>query len=281
VQNPAETAEIKQEASVMAGLRAWGNVSHWIQASVQKRGVLGTLSFCLRAPVRVPRIVRTLRERRLDREFGIDTSGYVKREDLGVPEPELSAAFESTDRVFFRTMITRLGLRYEDFVFVDFGSGKGGALLMASQFPFKRIIGVEWSEDLQRVAQQNIRNYRGPRLCARVESLQADARTFALPPDPALLFFFNPFKEAIMREVLNNIGKSLAEYPREVVVVYQNPRFGEMFERTDFLTTVAHPGWRQLLATLGSWTAAGWEHGYAVYRSKVADPIGGSDSSRS
>jgi tRNA1(Val) A37 N6-methylase TrmN6 len=83
----------------------------------------------------------------------------------------------------------RLGIRFEQFIFLDFGSGKGRTLLLASQFPFKRITGVGGAEELHRVAQQNIRSYRGPRLRTRVESFQGDARAFALPPEPALLFF--------------------------------------------------------------------------------------------
>jgi hypothetical protein len=47
----------------------------------------------------------------------------------------------------------------QDFTFIDLGSGKGRALLMASAYPFKRIIGVEFMPELHRVAQENIRKY--------------------------------------------------------------------------------------------------------------------------
>jgi hypothetical protein len=47
--------------------------------------------------------------------------------------------------------------RPEDFTVIDFGSGKGRALIVASECPFRRIIGVEFALELHRDAQQNIR----------------------------------------------------------------------------------------------------------------------------
>jgi len=46
-----------------------------------------------------------------------------------------------------------------DFTFIDLGSGKGRVLLMASDYPFKRIIGVEFMPELHRAAQENVREY--------------------------------------------------------------------------------------------------------------------------
>ena len=42
-------------------------------------------------------------------------------------------------------ILADLGIYYPDCVFLDLGAGKGRALLLASQFPFKRIVGVEFS----------------------------------------------------------------------------------------------------------------------------------------
>jgi len=49
----------------------------------------------------------------------------------------------------FLAMVSSLNLRFEDFTFIDFGSAKGRALLLASEFPFKKIIGVDFSPKLQ------------------------------------------------------------------------------------------------------------------------------------
>ena len=49
---------------------------------------------------------------------------------------------------------------FRDFIFIDLGSGKGRALLMASDYPFRRIVGVELLPQLHRAAQDNLTKYR-------------------------------------------------------------------------------------------------------------------------
>src|SRR2546423_15631693 len=39
----------------------------------------------------------------------------------------------------FTSVMADVTLQHEDFTFIDFGSGKGRALLIASEFPFRRI----------------------------------------------------------------------------------------------------------------------------------------------
>src|SRR5579864_7137056 len=59
-----------------------------------------------------------------------------------------------------------------DFTFIDLGSGKGRVLLMASDYPFKRIIGVEFMLELHRVAQKNIAGYSSDRQqCRQIETI--------------------------------------------------------------------------------------------------------------
>src|SRR5437763_11062946 len=43
-----------------------------------------------------------------------------------------------------------------DDVFVDFGSGKGRVVYQAGRLPFRRVIGVEVSEELNRIARRNL-----------------------------------------------------------------------------------------------------------------------------
>lgn len=53
-------------------------------------------------------------------------------------------------------MLDRLDIRGAAEVFLDYGSGKGRALIMAAQYPFRRILGVEFSPQLSLIASQNI-----------------------------------------------------------------------------------------------------------------------------
>ena len=52
--------------------------------------------------------------------------------------------------------------------------------------------------------------------------------------EDSIFFFFNPFDEKIVLEVVKNIMKSIRHYPRKVFVVYLNPMHKEIFESAGF-----------------------------------------------
>ena len=95
---------------------------------------------------------------------------------------------------------------------------------MASDYPFRRIIGVELLPSLHQIAQENLRQYKSEsQKCFALESICADATDFPLPEDPLVIFLFNPFPESGMRQVVANLEQSLRAHPRPVYVLYHNP----------------------------------------------------------
>jgi SAM-dependent methyltransferase len=136
--------------------------------------------------------------------------------------------YQPTESALFHEMIE--GLRqqcrsdFHDFVFVDLGSGKGRTLLMASDYPFRRILGVELLPALHQAAQQNLRKYKSEsQKCFALESICADATEFSFPAKPTVLYLFNPFPEAGLRRMIANLERSLREHPRAVFLLYHNP----------------------------------------------------------
>ena len=132
------------------------------------------------------------------------------------------SAYQSTQPEAFHQMIEGLEIDYSQFVFIDLGSGKGRTLLMASDYPFHQVIGVELLPELNLVAQENIRVYKGG-VGNRVRSICGDARTFVFPNHPTVLFLFNPFPQPVLEEVLAKLMQSLKEHPRAFYVIYYNP----------------------------------------------------------
>jgi SAM-dependent methyltransferase len=154
------------------------------------------------------------------------TSAAVSWRDrlLGV----LHSPYQPTESALFHEMIEGLRqqshLDFHDFVFVDLGSGKGRTLLMASDYPFRRIVGVELLPALHQAAQENPRKYKSEaQKCFALESVCADATEFSFPAEPTVLYLFNPFPEAGLRRVIANLERSLDEHPRPVYVLYHNP----------------------------------------------------------
>ncbi len=150
------------------------------------------------------------------------TSGTVgwRARLLGV----FHSPYQPTEPSLFREMMASLPIVFEQFTFVDIGSGKGRTLLMASEYPFRKIVGVELIEELHRAAEENIRLYKSAtQRCSRIEVVCGDACEFPFPTEPFVLYLFNPLPEAGMRRLIANLEKSLAENPRMVYLLYHNP----------------------------------------------------------
>src|SRR5471030_941686 len=118
-----------------------------------------------------------------------------------------------------RKLLRRLDIDHADFSFIDIGSGKGRALLLAGELPFRRVTGVEFSPALHACALRNIAVYRR-RQASAVTSVLADASDFVAPLDNLLLYFFNPFTDAVLVPVMQNLAASLRRYPRRLLVIY-------------------------------------------------------------
>lgn len=119
-----------------------------------------------------------------------------------------------------------------DGVFVDYGSGKGKILMLASRFGFRRVVGLEFSEELHRVAIANVKKYGQRSGCRSIEPTLCDASSYVLKGDENVLFFFNPFEQDVLDGCLEQIEKSLSRNPRHLWVIYFDPRFsGRFIER--------------------------------------------------
>ncbi len=173
-----------------------------------------------------------LRQRFGDADYDWDHRVNTTSGALGWRERLLGnfySAYQPTDAPSFHEMIDVLcrqtNLNLPDFTFMDLGSGKGRTLLMASNYPFRRVVGIELLPGLNQIACENIRKYTSEsQRCFDLESICADATRFPIPEDPLVIFLFNPFPEVPLREVLSNIENALALRWRPMYVLYYNPQ---------------------------------------------------------
>ena len=222
-----------------------GKLRQRFQKSLKRRGWLGTLGlviwklyfFCRERLLPSRRHARYL-DRTFDAKFGVDTGGLIELDELEInsSNKEFGERYQAIPPTTFGEIISGLQINYEDFLFIDFGSGKGRALLLASDFPFKKIIGVEFALRLHETAQQNIRKYNSPtQKCRDLESVCMDAATFSIPREKAVFYFFNPFGAGVMDTVLGNIRQSLEECRREVYILYGVPNQKELLDKFGFM----------------------------------------------
>jgi hypothetical protein len=194
------------------------------------------------------------RQKAFDLRFRVDTAAIVSRNDLDFDEESRKAAnrYEATPRSVFLRMIRSIRIDHPRFSFIDIGSGKGAVLLYASIFPWRRIIGIEFSPRLNEIAKQNIVSYRGNDMhCKDIHTVCTDATVYSLPEDPLVLYFANPFKEELMSRMIANVERSFKEHPREMILIFFNPNLEVVLDRADWLER----------------TGRGWNH--AIYRTKA------------
>lgn len=167
-----------------------------------------------------------------DRQHGTDTSGCVAADELPPDEAARAHAicYAGSQPSLLRQALAELW-PVDSFTFVDLGCGKGRALLVASEFPFRDILGVELSAPLARIAGDNAVLFarRFPQRTA-ISVAVADASTFPLPAGNLVLFLYHPFGAALVARVARAVEAALASGRRSVCVVYYNPVAGHCFD---------------------------------------------------
>lgn len=184
---------------------------------------------------------------RYDARYGVDTYKTVPTDELGLSAEEIEQAehYEPADVMGFGFLIEQLDVPHQEYTFVDLGSGKGRALLLATEFPFKAIVGVEISQPMHEIALQNIENFSASQDASRLSSVCEDAGKFEFPADPLVVFLFNSFHEVILARVIENLERSIERTPRHVIVVYVNPRHADVFDNAKLLKNTRNDlsGW--------------------------------------
>ena len=178
-----------------------------------------------------------------DARFGTDTSAptFERNQKTAVH------FYVPTTASTIYEILGSIPLQPNKFAFVDMGSGKGRALLVASEFPFAKIVGVELSEHLHRSAEINIERYKPEsQQCAAFELKCMDALDFDYGDEPVVLFLFDPFGREILQNVIANLEASLKTKPRDVYVVYVYPQFEDVLQSSRVFEMVKEggPKWR-------------------------------------
>ena len=184
-----------------------------------------------------------------DLRHGVHTAASVPLAKLRLSGDNASHGimYDTVDAGLLKDVFRRIPASLDQFVFVDFGAGKGKALLIAALFPFRKVIGVEFSEELVNIGRANVSNYRGPaRACGDIELAFVDAARFPIPPGPAVFYFYNPFREPVMRQVLANIDQSFRQNPRRLFIVYVNPELAGLIENMPIFRKIESGDWHHV-----------------------------------
>lgn len=194
-----------------------------------------------------------------DREYGTDTAGAVAVDEMGdVPEGAVSAsaeAYEATPPECFDHLIAEADLgSLRTYRFVDLGSGKGRALLLAALRGFEDVVGVEFAKDLHSIACENIKRLSTSHPHVRIATVLGDAGTYRFERVPTVCFVNNPFGPEVLTRALHNMEASLRAAPREFRLIYYHCNHVGLID--------GRTGWEPI--SRGHWPNE--RHHYAIFR---------------
>ncbi len=133
----------------------------------------------------------------LEKPQGIDFS--LRQKSLGIKRKG-SHGYALTQKKSFDNIMKKIDICADD-KFIDIGCGKGGVLLHASHYPFKRIAGLEIEDSLYEIAVKNFEKLKMP----EIELFHDDATNFDNYAEFNVYFLFNPFEPDIYAEVIDAI----------------------------------------------------------------------------
>jgi SAM-dependent methyltransferase len=178
-----------------------------------------------------------------DRRYGVRTEEEVELDTLGVAAPGRNGYMPYSHRLLRRVLSQQEVTDRE--VFLDVGSGMGRVVLQAAMhYPFRRVIGVEVSRQLNDVAVANVCRLGGRLRCRSVVLVHADILDFDIPADASVVFVFNPFSGVVFRRFVERLLESIDRYPRKVRIIYADPKEEATLLATGRVTQVrTRRGW--------------------------------------
>ena len=164
---------------------------------------------------------------------GVDTCGEIPLASLDFQSKNKATGteYQSHHPLIIRRGLKTLSISHEDYTFIDIGCGKGRTLLIASEFPFRRVLGLEFAPPLAEIAKRNARSYRSShRRFSTIEVITGDALDYELAPEPHVLYLYNPFAPSILDQIMQRVEDWFRQSPQELVVMFSGPiRMRERF----------------------------------------------------
>lgn len=204
--------------------------------SVRKRGLVATAGILATSAI----------EKWYDWRNGTRTTGWLPLDELSIASAnrERGRAYQATPAFAFVRLLQKVSIPRQ-IGFVDFGCGKGRAMLLAAEAGFERVIGIEFASELADEARRNVARWRATRgktcdICV----VEGDVLDYHIARTDGVFFLFNPFDDVVLDGVLDRIEASFRSAPREMWIIYHNPLESSRIEaRRQFSRVASHSFW--------------------------------------
>jgi hypothetical protein len=163
-----------------------------------------------------------------DGKYGTETSPVIYQYEL--PEKISVERYEHAQKytpspiggvnAALETLI-EFDIRYADFVFIEVGCGMGRNLLLASHFPFKRLVGIELSSYLYQIASSNLGKYTAPGIqCTHSELTCINALDFSFPEENMILFLYEPFSSETAERFFKKLELFVRGRDNKIILIF-------------------------------------------------------------
>ena len=172
-----------------------------------------------------------------DALHGTDTGALIPGEDLatGHRHDRHITAYHGTAPSLFRKLMSRWREHathtIEKTAFVDVGAGKGRAMLLASEHPFRRIVGVELHPALAAAARSNVERYQRRHATPAMRMEEADVMRLRMPSGPCCVYLFNPFDLVLMDRFLDRLVLAFRGREGDLDLLYVNDEQRELMQQ--------------------------------------------------
>jgi|GEM_PF-3764558 len=184
---------------------------HSVFLGIRKQGVVETISM----------IVIALLDLFEDKLKGIKAHEFVdtkavKKEHESAP---FANFYQPVRSIPFRLLLKKLNLTPTG-SFVDIGAGTGKAMLLAYDYGFKKVRGIELVEELVVLAELN-RITKGLSVDS-YECIVGDALNFEFRADDQIYFFNDPFSDEVFSKILQKLMTFSLEKNLSPFIIYKN-----------------------------------------------------------
>lgn len=173
-----------------------------------------------------------------DRHHGTDTSGELALWEMKVSSPSarFGIRYQASPKDELVRVMNGLDIDTKDFSFIDLGAGKGRTLLVAARLGFRRVIGVEISEELADIARSNLAKLN----VTNALVIHGDAADYVFPSGGLVIYLYNPFTTPVMALVVRALEYRVEHGALdEIYVVYYRPNCAALLDQSKFLRRVS------------------------------------------
>ena len=163
-----------------------------------------------------------------DRLHGTSTGSLIPGAALatGHPHDRHITAYHGVAPSLFRKLVERWRALakhpVEETAFLDIGAGKGRAMLLAAEYPFRRIVGVELHPALAASTRLNVELWQAKHAGPPMRLEEGDAMQLRMPAGPCVAFLFNPFDAVLTDRLLTRLARQFQDRPGQLDLLYVN-----------------------------------------------------------